>query len=76
MPSKTNRAWHAENRMAPKATRDQRIEWHARHAEACACREVPPSIREDVERLRMGTQWLATAVKRTDAEAIGASSRA
>ena len=52
MPWKMNQAWHAENRMPKNATREQRIDWHASHAAACACREVPEPLREDVERLR------------------------
>jgi len=50
--AKTNAAWHADNRMPPRATREQRIEWHLRHAEACACREVPESLRDAVAKRR------------------------
>jgi hypothetical protein len=46
-----NKEWHRDNRMPPKATREQRIEWHARHAAKCGCREIPDSIRQDVEKL-------------------------
>ena len=46
-----NKEWHRLNRMPPKATREQRITWHAEHAEACACRSIPESIRQDVEKL-------------------------
>jgi hypothetical protein len=52
MPSKINRAWHAANQMPKNATREQRIDWHARHAGACACREVPASLRAEIEKLR------------------------
>ena len=45
-------AWHADNRMPPNATRQQRIDWHVRHAEACACREVPASLRDAVAERR------------------------
>jgi len=37
--------------MPPRATREQRIKWHAEHARACACREIPDSIKSDVEKL-------------------------
>jgi hypothetical protein len=46
-----NREWHRDNRMPPRATRAQRIEWHAAHAVACACRPVPDGIRLEVEKL-------------------------
>ena len=46
-----NKEWHQHNRMPPKATRVQRIKWHAEHAAKCGCREIPESIRQDVERL-------------------------
>jgi hypothetical protein len=47
-----NKEWHRSNRMPPKATREQRIKWHAAHAAACGCRIIPESIRLDVEKLR------------------------
>jgi hypothetical protein len=37
--------------MPGKATREQRIAWHADHAAACGCREIPLSIRPDVLKL-------------------------
>jgi hypothetical protein len=46
-----NREWHQENRMPPKATRAQRIKWHAAHARKCGCRAIPESIRREVEEL-------------------------
>jgi hypothetical protein len=46
-----NKEWHRLNRMPPKATREQRIKWHAAHASACGCRPIPESIRQDVEKL-------------------------
>jgi hypothetical protein len=45
-----NKAWHEANPMPPKATREQRVRWHAEHARACACRPVPDGVREDVQR--------------------------
>ena len=53
-----NREWHRHHRMPPRATREQRIQWHVAHAPACACRAVPESIKPDVEKLlklRRGT---------------------
>jgi hypothetical protein len=46
-----NKEWHRSHPMPAKATREQRIAWHAAHAVACACRDVPVSIRPDVAKL-------------------------
>ena len=54
--AKINREWHEANRMPAKATREQHIEWHARHAEACSCREVPVSLRDAVVQRRAAAQ--------------------
>ena len=51
-----NAAWHRENPMPRRATQAQRVEWHLRHAEACACRPVPESLRAEVERLRRAVE--------------------
>jgi hypothetical protein len=45
-----NKEWHRPNRMPPRATWEQRIKKHAAHARACGCREIPESIRVDVEK--------------------------
>ncbi len=47
--SKINAAWHKKNRMPKNATLDQRIRWHVAHVKACGCREMPASIRREVE---------------------------
>jgi hypothetical protein len=39
-----NKLWHSQNPMPPKATLDQRIQWHREHLKQCACREVPKSL--------------------------------
>lgn len=46
-----NKEWHQSHRMPQKATREQRVAWHAAHATACGCREIPLSIRPDVLKL-------------------------
>lgn len=51
MKSGLNREWHEAHRMPPKPTRRQRVEWHAEHAGACGCREVPPNLAADVRAL-------------------------
>jgi hypothetical protein len=39
-----NALWHERNKMPPKATLEERIQWHLAHREHCACREVPRSL--------------------------------
>lgn len=43
-----NKAWHLKNRMSPKATLAQKIQWHADHARVCSCREIPPKIKAEM----------------------------
>lgn len=54
-----NREWHAANRMPRNATLEQRLAWHAGHAANCACRELPDSIRAELERRGMLPEKLA-----------------
>jgi hypothetical protein len=49
---KTNKEWHAKNRMPKNPTRDQRVQWHLEHIENCACREMPRDIALEIEKLR------------------------
>jgi len=44
-----NKEWHAAHVMPPNPTLDQRVAWHAEHAEACGCRPVPADLQADVE---------------------------
>jgi len=34
--------------MPPNPTREQRVEWHAAHEDACGCRPVPDGLKQDV----------------------------
>lgn len=43
---KINREWHDAHRMPPKATREQRGEWHAGHMDECGCRTPSDKERE------------------------------
>ncbi|MEW6036337.1 MAG: hypothetical protein AB1529_07015 [Candidatus Micrarchaeota archaeon] len=45
-----NKEWHLKNRMPKNATVEQRVKWHKGHARACACREMPESIRRLIGR--------------------------
>ncbi len=44
------RAWHRANRIPKNATMDQRIAWHKAHAKVCGCREMPASVKAEIER--------------------------
>jgi len=44
--TKTNRLWHAHNRMPKNPTAQQRIAWHLAHAANCACRPMPKGVVE------------------------------
>jgi hypothetical protein len=41
---KAKKSWHARHRMPPGATMEQRIAWHLKHAQACGCRPIPPTV--------------------------------
>ena len=47
-----NAEWHNAHRMPRNATLDQRVAWHAEHAGACGCREMPESIARELARRR------------------------
>ena len=47
---KINRAWHEAHRMPRTAKLEQRLDWHVAHAANCGCREMPQSIRLELER--------------------------
>jgi hypothetical protein len=51
--SKINKQWHARNKMPKNATFDQKIAWHSRHAENCACREIPEKVLQEMKRRRL-----------------------
>lgn len=46
---KLNREWHLAHVMPRNATLEERLNWHLAHAANCACREMPPSIRKELE---------------------------
>ncbi len=48
---KVNREWHDTHVMPKNPTREQRVEWHAEHALACACRDVPAGLLAEVKAL-------------------------
>jgi hypothetical protein len=48
--SKINAEWHRAHPMPPRATMDQRVDWHLAHLKACRCRRVPEGIVKELER--------------------------
>jgi hypothetical protein len=42
--------WHEANPMPKSANLKQRVAWHIEHAKHCGCREIPASIRTEIER--------------------------
>ena len=39
-----NATWHQQHVMPKNPTLEQRLSWHAEHAEACGCRSMPPKL--------------------------------
>ena len=52
MKGKINEEWHRAHKMASNPTRQERIEWHAKHATACGCRPVPAGLVTEVRALQ------------------------
>lgn len=46
---KINKDWHTAHKLPRSATLDERIAWHLKHAAGCGCREIPPTIRLELE---------------------------
>jgi hypothetical protein len=44
-----NKEWHLAHSMPHNPTLEQRLEWHLKHAANCNCREMPASIRMELE---------------------------
>jgi hypothetical protein len=44
-----NREWHALHKLGQKTKLEERLNWHLEHAANCGCREMPPSIRRELE---------------------------
>ena len=47
--AKLNREWHLQHKLPRSATLEERLDWHAMHAENCHCREMPETIRRELE---------------------------
>ncbi|WP_395813600.1 hypothetical protein [Devosia sp.] len=44
-----NREWHLLHRLPGTAKLEERLDWHLAHAANCGCREMPESIRKELE---------------------------
>lgn len=44
-----NREWHATHKLPTNATLEERLNWHIMHAANCGCREMPSTIRRELE---------------------------
>jgi hypothetical protein len=49
--SKINQDWHMANKMPKNPTFEQRMKWHAAHAQYCGCRGISVEIREGIRKL-------------------------
>jgi len=59
-----NKLWHEQNKMPPKATLEERIQWHREHQAHCACRPAPKSLLPSIERDKQGTRASRPAAER------------
>lgn len=69
MPPRLNADWHRANRMPRNATLVQRTAWHVAHAENCACRPMPASVKAAIA----GAAPRVSAPRRAPAKAGSAS---
>jgi uncharacterized protein YdhG (YjbR/CyaY superfamily) len=54
-----NADWHKKHVLAKGASLEQRIAWHREHQERCACRPIPPKVRDAMVRDRAIDEYLA-----------------
>ena len=43
-----NSEWHKRHVLPRNATMPERIAWHREHEKQCACRPIPPKLRERI----------------------------
>lgn len=46
-----NAEWHKQHVMPRNATEAQRVAWHTEHAKFCACRPIPATVKQLIERV-------------------------
>lgn len=50
MTAALNREWHLAHVLGRNASLDDRVAWHSEHVQVCGCRDMPASIRAEIER--------------------------
>lgn len=50
---KINKEWHLKHLMPREPTMDQRLDWHIEHEKNCYCREIPPKLKEEIEKRKL-----------------------
>lgn len=48
--TRLNEEWHRGHVLGSHAPMDDRIAWHLEHVHVCGCREMPKSVRDEIER--------------------------
>jgi len=66
-PDAMNPDWHRQHVLAKGASLDQRIAWHREHEKRCACRPIPPKIRDEMMRDPAIDEYLARVSPRSRA---------
>ena len=47
---KLNKEWHTQHKMPPKATLEQRMQWHLEHSQNCECRPIPEKLKQEMKK--------------------------
>ena len=48
-----NKQWHQQNVLGKNQPLEKRIIWHLEHEKNCNCREMPKSIRMEIEKRKL-----------------------
>jgi uncharacterized protein YdhG (YjbR/CyaY superfamily) len=62
-----NADWHKQHVLPKGASLDQRMAWHREHEKRCACRPIPPKIRQEMTRDPAIDEYLAKVSPRNRA---------
>jgi hypothetical protein len=69
VPPRLNKNWHLQHPMPPKATFEQRVQWHLAHVKHCACRPITGKLLQQMKALGIQvprpTRKVTNAKKRT-----------
>jgi hypothetical protein len=53
---KINKEWHLAHKMPKNPTTEQRIAWHIEHNKHCQCREMPATLKAEMEKQNIKTK--------------------